>query len=103
MIYPRTSVESTLHVESPWIVYEVLRPGFFRPVVQLANIFANDDIEALTSDIPAAYDFTSCWGINGNRLKSVSLKKHATNRVLSLASFVRCVNMDNPWDQEVRW
>ena len=41
-----TSTESALHVESPWIVYEVFRPGFFRPIVQLANTFANDEIEA---------------------------------------------------------
>ena len=54
MILPLTSAESALLVKSPWIVYEVLRPGFFRPVVQLANMFANDEIEALTSDIPAA-------------------------------------------------
>ena len=55
MIYnPRTSAESALHVESPRIVYEVFRPGIFSPVVQLANIFANDEVEALTFDILAA-------------------------------------------------
>ena len=54
MILPGTSAESAFHIKSPWIVCEVLRPGFFRPVVQLANMFANDEIEALTSDIPAA-------------------------------------------------
>ena len=54
MILPGTSAESAFHVKSPWIVCEVLRPGFFRPVVQLANMFANDEIEALASDIPAA-------------------------------------------------
>ena len=52
--YFHTSTESALHVESPWVVYEVLRPGFFRPVVQLANMFANDKIVALASDILAA-------------------------------------------------
>ena len=46
--------ESALHVESPWILFEVFRPGFFRPVVQLANIFAKDEIVALASDILAA-------------------------------------------------
>ena len=49
-----TSTESALHVESPWVVYKVFRPGFFRPVVQLANMFANDKIVALASDILAA-------------------------------------------------
>ena len=49
-----TSTESALHVESPWILFEVFRPGFFRPVVQLANILTNDKIVALASDILAA-------------------------------------------------
>ena len=49
-----TSSKSALHVESPWIVSEVFRPGFFCPIVQLANMFANDEIVALASDILAA-------------------------------------------------
>ena len=52
--YLYTSTESALHIESPWIVYEVFRPGFFGPVVQLAHMFANDEIVALASDILAA-------------------------------------------------
>ena len=101
--YFHTSTESALHVESPWVVYEVFRPGFFRPVVQLANMFANDKIVALASDVLAAYDLTSCWRINGNCLKSVSLKEHATNSIFSSTSFVGCLNMDNPWDQKIGW
>ena len=49
-----TSTKSALHVESPWIVCEVYRSGFFSPVVQLANILTNDKIVALASDILAA-------------------------------------------------
>ena len=49
-----TSTKSALHIESLRIVFEVFRPGFFRPIVQLANMFANDEIVALASDILAA-------------------------------------------------
>ena len=52
--YLHTSTKSALHVESPRIIFEVLRSGFFCPIVQLANMFANDEIVALASDILAA-------------------------------------------------
>ena len=58
-------------------------------------MFAKDEVEALTSDMLAAKGLTSCWGINGNRLKSVPLEKLATDRVISSTSFVACLSMDD--------
>ena len=56
-------------------------------------MFANDEVEALTCDILAAKGLISCWGINGNCLKSVPLEKH--DIVLSSTSFVGCLSMDD--------
>ena len=54
------------HVKSLEILYKVLRPCLFRPVVQFADVSANDDIVALASDTMTTYHVTFYWQIDGN-------------------------------------
>ena len=91
-----TSVECVPHVDSLVIWYEVVRPGFFCSVVQLTNIFTNDKVITLASDLFLASHHAHCRISSLYCFKCVAFEKHSINGGISRATLTSSFNESDP-------
>lgn len=68
------------------ICHKVFRSGLFGSGVQLTDIFPNDNVEALASELLLAYHVALCREGRLNCFKRVTFEKHPINGITVLTT-----------------
>ena len=98
-----TSVKCTFHVELSLVRLKIFRSCFLSPIVELADLFANVKIIALTRDFFVTSQIALFRPSNLVRFKRVTSEEHSVYRVLYLVTLASSFKYTNPGHEKRNW